>query len=175
MRCARPAFIPVVRPDGRFWMCCVWLMTIAQECRIWRGFPCNDDAPLVAHPDPAVQPFQDFYRRTGIAGAFRRGQQLECPQLEPHRVVPVHLPAVLEAQDLFQAPLRVQTPQRWLRALWGNAEAPVEPRHKLIEHRLCQPVWSRSRPRRLYPARLIPSFLRAPDTFGGFGRNFSRA
>ena len=32
-----------------------------------------------------------------------RALNLECPQLEPHRVVPVHLPAVLETQNLFQA------------------------------------------------------------------------
>ena len=34
---------------------------------------------------------------------------------------------------------------------------------------LAQPDWSGSRPRRLYPARLIPSFITMPDTFGGFG------
>ena len=112
-------------------------MTVAEGYRTWRGFLSSDDASPVAYPELTVQPFRDFHRRPGIAGAFRHRQQLEGAQLEPHRVVPVHLPAVFETQDLFQARLRVQRPERWLGALWGNAEAPVEPRHKPIEHSLC--------------------------------------
>ena len=61
-----------------------------------------DDASLVAHPEPAVQSFQDLHDRTGIAGAFRLRQQLQRMQLELHRIVLGHLPAVLEAQDLLQ-------------------------------------------------------------------------
>ena len=38
--------------------------------------------------------------RPGIAGAFQTWQQLQSVQLEPHRVVPGHPPAVFEAQDL---------------------------------------------------------------------------
>ena len=59
------------------------------------------------HRQPAVQSFQDLHRRPGIAGAFRTWQQLDGVQLEPNRVVHGHFPAVLEAQDLFQAQLRV--------------------------------------------------------------------
>ena len=55
------------------------------------------------HRQPAVQSFQDLHHRPGIAGVFRPWQQLQGMQLEPHRVVPSHPPAVLEAQDLFQA------------------------------------------------------------------------
>ena len=53
-------------------------------------------------PEPAVQSFQDLHNRAGIAGAFRLWQQLKRMQLELHRIVPGHLPAVLEAQDLLQ-------------------------------------------------------------------------
>ena len=50
---------------------------------------------------PAVQSCQDLHSRPGIAWAFRTWQQLEGVPLEPHRVVPGHSPAVLEAQDLL--------------------------------------------------------------------------
>ena len=79
------------------------------------------------HRQPAVQSFQDLHRRPDIAGAFRTWQQLEGVQLEPHRVVPGHFPAVLESQDLFQAQLRVERPECGLRVLRWNPEAPVEP------------------------------------------------
>ena len=67
------------------------------------------------HRQPTVQSFQDLHRRPGIAGAFRTWQQLEGVQLEPHRVVPGRFPAVLEAQDLFQAQLWIQGPEYRLR------------------------------------------------------------
>ena len=60
------------------------------------------------HRQPTVQSFQDLHRRPGIAGAFRSWQQPEGVQLEPHRVVPGNFPAVLEAQDLFQAQLGIR-------------------------------------------------------------------
>ena len=99
MRC--PAFIPVVYPDGRNRRDGGRLVAVAEGYRAWRGLLSSDDASLVAYLELTIQPLQDFHRRPGIAGAFRRRQQLECPQLEPHRVVPVHLPAVLETQNLL--------------------------------------------------------------------------
>ena len=84
--------------------------------------------------EPAGQSFQDLHSRPGIAGAFRPWQQLEGVQLEPHRVVPGHAPAVLEAQDLFQAQLRVDSPECRLRVLRGNPEALVEPWQELLQH-----------------------------------------
>ena len=83
-------------------------MTVAEGYRSCWGFLGRSDASLVAHTELAIQPFQDFHRRPGIAGAFRSRQQLERAQLETHRVVPGHLPAMLETQDLFQADLQVQ-------------------------------------------------------------------
>ena len=83
---------------------------------------------------PAVQSCQDLHSRLGIAWAFRTWQQLECVQLEPHRVVPGHSPAVLEAQDLFQAQLRVQRPECRLGVLRGNPESLVEPWQELLQH-----------------------------------------
>ena len=93
----------MVYPDGRNRRDGGRLVAVAEGYRAWRGLLSSDDAPLVAYLELTIQPLQDFHRRSGIAGAFRRRQQLECPQLEPHRVVPVHLPAVLETQNLFQA------------------------------------------------------------------------
>ena len=77
-------------------------MAVAEECRTGRRLLGIDDASLMAHPEPAVQSFQDLHNRPGIAGAFRLRQQLQGMQLELHRIVPGHLPAVLEAQDLLQ-------------------------------------------------------------------------
>ena len=59
------------------------------------------------HRQTAVQAFQYLHSRPSIAGAFRTWQQLEGMQLEPHRIVPGHFSAVLEAQDLFQEQFRV--------------------------------------------------------------------
>ena len=78
------------------------------------------------HREPAVESFQYLHSRPGIAAAFRPWQQLEGVQLEPHRVVPGHFPPVLEAQDLFQAQLRVEKPECRLRVLRRNPEAPVK-------------------------------------------------
>ena len=86
------------------------------------------------HRQPAVQSFQDLHSRPGIAGTFRPWQQLEGVQLEPHRVVPGHPPAVFEAQDLFQAQLRVQSPECGLRVLRRNLETPVVSRQELVQH-----------------------------------------
>ena len=109
-------------------------------------------------------------------------------QLEPHRVVPSHPPAVLEAQDLFQAQLRVQRPECRLRVLRGNPEAPVEPWQELLQHPVgfhdavgagqpefsCQPVLERSR-RSLHATlrlgrqgenHLNPQFLHGPAELG---------
>ena len=83
---------------------------------------------------PAVQPFQDLHGRPGIAGTFRPWQHLEGVQLEPHRVVPGHPPFVFEAQDLFQAQLRVQRPECGLRVLRWNLETPVVSRQELLQH-----------------------------------------
>ena len=102
------------------------------------------------HRQPAVQSFQDLHSRPGIAGAFRPWQQLEGVQLEPHRVVPVHFPAVLEAQDLFQAQLWVERPECRLRVLRRNPEALIESWQELLQHavgfpdaaRPCQPEFS---------------------------------
>ena len=79
MRC--PAFIPVVYPDGRNRRDGGRLVAVAEGYRAWRGLLSSDDAPLVAYLELTIQPLQDFHRRPGIAGAFRRRQQLECPQL----------------------------------------------------------------------------------------------
>ena len=86
---------------------------------------------------PAVQSFQDLHRRPGIAGAFRPWQQLEGVQLEPHRVVPGHPPAVFEAQDLVQAQLRVQRPECRLRVLRRNLKTQVVSRQELLQHGVC--------------------------------------
>ena len=98
-------------------------MAVAEECWAGRRLPGIDDASLMAHPEPAVQSFQDLHNRAGIAGSFRLWQQLQRTQLELHRIVPGHLPAVLEAQDLLQGQIRAQWPVRRLRALRGNPEA----------------------------------------------------
>ena len=69
----------------------------------------SNDAPFMPHRQPAVQSLQDFHSRPGIAGVFPPWQQLQGMQLEPHRAVPGHFSAVLEAQDLVQAQLRAQS------------------------------------------------------------------
>ena len=136
------------------------------------------------HRQPAVQSFQDLHSRPGIAVPFQPWQQLEGMQLEPHRVVPGHSPAVHETQDLFQAQFRVERPERRLRVLRGNPEALVEPWQELLQHAVgfpdaagaCQPEFSyqpvleRSR-RSLHPPlrlgrqgenHLNPQFLHGP-------------
>ena len=54
--------------------------------------------------------------------------------LEVHGVVTGHSPFVFEAQDLFQAQLRVQRPECRLRVLRRDLEAPVEPGQELLQH-----------------------------------------
>ena len=109
-------------------------MAVSEEYRTGRHLLGREDAPFMPHRQPTVQSFQDLHRRPGIAGAFRTWQQLEGVQLEPHRVVPGHFPAALEAQDLFQAQLRIQGPECRLRVLRWNTEAPVEPWQELLQH-----------------------------------------
>ena len=43
---------------------------VAEEGWAGRRLPGIDDASLMAHPEPAVQSFQDLHNRAGIAGAF---------------------------------------------------------------------------------------------------------
>ena len=109
-------------------------LSVAKEYRAGRRLLGVDDASLVAHSELAVQSFQNLHNRAGIAGAFRLWQQLQRMQLELHRIVLGHLPAVFEAQDLLQAQTSLQGPVRGLGALRGNAEAPVESRQKLLQH-----------------------------------------
>ena len=47
---------------------------------------------------------------------------------------PGHPPAVFEAQNLFQAQLRVQRPECGLRVLRRNLETPVVSRQELVQH-----------------------------------------
>ena len=121
-------------------------VAVSEEYRTgWRRL-CSDDAPFMPHRQPAVQSFQDLHRRPGIAGAFRPCQQLEGVQLKPHRVVPGHSPAVLEAPDLFQAQFRIQRPECRLKVLRRNLEAPVESRQELLQHAVGRPDAARPGP-----------------------------
>ena len=112
-----PAFAQAVGAGGRNRNSCGTLVSVSEEYRTGRRLLGSEDAPFMPHRSPAGQPFQDLHRHPGIAGAFRTWQQLEGMQLEPHRVVPGHFPAVFEAQDLVQAQLRVQRPECRLRTL----------------------------------------------------------
>ena len=140
-----PAFAQAVGAGGRDRNGCGILVAVTEEYRTGGCLLGREDAPFVPHRQPAVQSFQDLHRRPGIAGAFRTWQQLDGVQLEPNRVVPGHFPAVLEAQDLFQAQLRVQRPECRLRVLRGNWETLVEPRqvsraaakHTTVAERKC--------------------------------------
>ena len=109
-------------------------MAVSEEYRTGGSLLGSEDAPFMPHREPAIQSFQDLHSRPGIAVPFGPWQQLEGVQLEPHRVVPGHAPAVLEAQDLFQAQFRVQRPECRLRVLRGNPEALVESRQELLQH-----------------------------------------
>ena len=115
-------------------------MAVSEKYRAGRCLLGSEDAPFIPQRQPAVQSCQDRHSRPGIAGAFRTWQQLEGVQLEPHRVVLGHSPAVLEAQDLFQARLRVQAqlrvqrPECRLRVLRGNPESLVEPWQEPLQH-----------------------------------------
>ena len=96
--------------------------------------------PSVPHREPAVQSFEDLHRRPGIAGAFRSWQQLQGMHLESHHVVPGHLSAVFEAQNLVQAQLQVERPECGFSALCRYDEATVEPRQELLQHAVGCPV-----------------------------------
>ena len=71
---------------------------------------------------------------SGIAGSFRAWQQLQSPLLELDGVVPGHPPAVLEAQDLLQAKVRLRGPESGLGTLGWDLETPVESRQELPEY-----------------------------------------
>ena len=72
-----------------------------------RRWPTGDDLSLVAHLEAAVGVFEDFYLHTGVAGTLRARQQLQGASLVLDRVVPSHLPGVLEGEDLFQGLISV--------------------------------------------------------------------
>ena len=94
--------------------------------------------------------------------------------MEPHRVVLGHLPAVLEAQDLFQAQFRIQGPECRLRVLRWNTEAPVEPWQELLQHPVGFPEAARpSQPEFSYQPVLegAPRALYAPLGLGGQGKD----
>ena len=123
-------------------------VAVSEEYRTgWRRL-CSDDAPFMppqlCRGGGPVLPGPP--RRHGIAGAFRPCQQLEGVQLKPHRVVPGHSPAVLEAPDLFQAQFRIQRPECRLRVLRRNLEAPVESRQELLQHAVGRPDAARPGP-----------------------------
>ena len=115
-------------------------VAVSEKYRTGRRLLGIDDASLMAHPEPAIQSFQDLHNRAGIAGAFRLWQKLQGMQLELHRIVPRHLPAVLEAQDLLQGQIRAHWPVRGLRASRGNPEAPVVSWQKPLQHAVGSPV-----------------------------------
>ena len=94
--------VRVVGPGGRDKRSGRISLAVAEEYRAGRSLLSVDDTSLVAHPESAVQSFQDLDNRPGIAGSFWLWQQLQGMQLELHRIVPGHPPAVLEAQDLLQ-------------------------------------------------------------------------
>ena len=81
-----------------------------------------------------IQPFQDHRLGPGVAGPFHAGQQLQSLLLELDGVVPGHPPAVLEAQDLLQANVRLQRLESRLGTLGRHLEMPVESRQELPEH-----------------------------------------
>ena len=94
--------------EGRDRSTCGTSLSVPEKYGAGRRLLGSNDAPFVPQRQPAVQSFQDLHRRPGIAGTFPPWQQLQGVQLESHRVVLGHLSAVLEAQGLFQAQLRVQ-------------------------------------------------------------------
>ena len=99
-------------------------MAVPEKYRTGWRLLGGDDASLMPHRQLAGQSLQDLHSRPGLPGTFPLWQQLQGMQLESHRVVPSDFSAVLEAQDLFQAQLRVQGPECRLRVLaveHGNA------------------------------------------------------
>ena len=93
-----PAFAQPVGAGGWDRNRCGTPVAVSEKYRAGWCLLGSNNAPFMPHRQPAVQSFQDLHSRPGIAGAFRARQQLEGVQLEPHRVVPGHSPAVLEAQ-----------------------------------------------------------------------------
>ena len=109
-------------------------MTGSHEYRIGWRFLSRDDASLVLQGQTAVQSFQDLNRSASVAGPFRLGQQLQGMQLELHRVVPGHLPVVLETEDGVQAHVSCQRAVSALGTLRRNAEACVAAWQEALQH-----------------------------------------
>ena len=109
-------------------------MAVADEYGTGWRLLGSEDASFMPYRQPAVEALKGLDGRPSYAGAFRPWQHPEGVQLEPHRVVPSHPPAVFEAQDLFQAQLRVQRPECRLRVLRRNLETPVVSRQELLQH-----------------------------------------
>ena len=109
-------------------------MRISEKYRRRRRLLGRDDAPLTPHRQPAIQCYQDLHHRPGVAGTIRSRQKLQGMQLEPYGIVLGYLSAVLEAQDLFQAQLRVQWAECNLRVLRWYLEALVEPGQELFQY-----------------------------------------
>ena len=82
----------------------------------------------------AVHPFQYHHDRSGIAAALLTGKQLQSVPPVLHGVVPGHSPAVLEAQDLLEAQVRLQGPESRLRTLGRNPKTPVESGQDLLQN-----------------------------------------
>ena len=109
-------------------------VAVSEEYGTGRCLLGSDDAPFMSHRQPTGQSLQDLHNGPGIAGAFPPWQQLQGMQLESHRVVLGHFSAVLEAQGLFQAQFRIQSPECRLRVLRRNPETPLESRQELLQH-----------------------------------------
>ena len=107
---------------------------IPEKYRRRRRLLGRDCAPLTPHREPAIQCYQDLHHHSGVAGTIRSRQQLDSMQLEPYCIVLGHLSAVLEAQDLFQAQLRIQWEECSLRVLRRCLEALIEPGQELHQH-----------------------------------------
>ncbi len=89
--------------------------------------------PLVPDHQFPVGPFQNVHPEAGVAGPFRSWQQLQDPLVALHRVVPGHLPGVLDADDLGQQQLRRHQSVGRLRLLRRDREFSVKPWQKLLE------------------------------------------
>ena len=95
-----PALAQTVGAGGRDRNSCRTAVAVSEKCRTGRSLLGGNDASVAAHVQPAVQSLQDLNHGSGVAGAFSTRQQLQGMQLESHRVVLGHSPAVLEAQDV---------------------------------------------------------------------------
>ena len=112
----------------------MWPSAGAERPGTGRGILGGDDAALMLYRQPAVQPLQHHYHRSGVAGAVPTWQYLQGVPLELHGVVSGHATPALEAQDLPQVLTRLQGPEGRLQAFGRNAKAPVEPGQELLQH-----------------------------------------